>query len=114
MAGAEGDAWPLGEIAAGVGMHPATVHRVLGQLVEDGLVRQAPGTGAYGLGLEFLRLAGLAPGRASLRAAAQPARRAGTAGTGGAAPLRRGEPGPRDGGSAPPVGAGAPPPRRPP
>src|SRR4051794_14091199 len=56
MAGAEGDGWPLGEIAAGVGMHPATVHRVLGQLIEDGLVRQVPGTGAYGLGLEFLRL----------------------------------------------------------
>jgi IclR family acetate operon transcriptional repressor len=82
MAGAEGDAWPLGEIAAGVGMHPATVHRVLGQLVEDGLVRQAPGTGAYGLGLEFLRLAWLASGRESLRDVAEPELRALTADTG--------------------------------
>src|SRR4051812_26163443 len=82
MAGAEGDAWPLGEIAAGGGMHPATVHRVLGQLVEDGLVRQAPGTGAYGLGLEFLRLAWLASGRESLRDVAEPELRALTADTG--------------------------------
>jgi DNA-binding IclR family transcriptional regulator len=72
MAGAEGDAWALGEIAAGVGMHPATVHRVLAQLVEEGLVRQDPG-GAYGLGLAFLRLAWQASGRASLRDAAGPA-----------------------------------------
>jgi IclR family acetate operon transcriptional repressor len=82
MAGAEGDGWPLGEIAAGVGMHPATVHRVLGQLVEDGLVRQVPGSGAYGLGLEFLRLAWLASGRESLREVAEPELRALTADTG--------------------------------
>jgi len=81
MAGAAGDAWPLGEIAAGVGMHPATVHRVLGQLVEDGLVRQAPG-GAYGLGLEFLRLAWLGSRRESLRDVAEPELRALTADTG--------------------------------
>ena len=81
MAGAAGEAWPLGEIAAGVGMHPATVHRVLGQLVEDGLVRQTAG-GAYGLGLEFLRLAWLVSGRESLRDIAEPELRALTADTG--------------------------------
>src|SRR4051812_6799696 len=81
MAGASGEAWPLGEIAAGVSMHPATVHRLLGQLVEDGLVRQVPG-GAYGLGLEFLRLAWLASGRESLRDVAEPELRALTADTG--------------------------------
>lgn len=81
MAGASGEAWPLGEIAAGVDMHPATVHRVLGQLVEDGLVRQAAG-GAYGLGLEFLRLAWLTSGRDSLRDVAEPELRALTAETG--------------------------------
>jgi DNA-binding IclR family transcriptional regulator len=82
MAGADGEAWPLGEIAAGVEMHPATVHRVLGQLVDDGLVRQVPGSGAYGLGLEFLRLAWLASGRGSLRDVAEPELRALTADTG--------------------------------
>jgi DNA-binding IclR family transcriptional regulator len=81
MAGADGEAWPLGEIAAGVGMHPATVHRVLGQLVEDGLARQSD-SGAYGLGLEFLRLAWLASGRESLRDVAEPELRALTADTG--------------------------------
>jgi IclR family acetate operon transcriptional repressor len=81
MAGAPGEAWPLGEIAAGVGMHPATVHRVLGQLVEDGLARQSD-SGAYGLGLEFLRLAWLASGRESLRDVAEPELRALTADTG--------------------------------
>ena len=58
MAGADGDAWPLGEIAAGVAMHPATVHRVLGQLVEDGLVRQVPGTGGTGSGWSSCGLPG--------------------------------------------------------
>ncbi len=82
MAGAEGERWALGEIAAGVGMHPATVHRVLGQLIDDGLVRQDPETGAYGLGLEFLRLAWQASGRASLRDVAEPELRALTADTG--------------------------------
>jgi DNA-binding IclR family transcriptional regulator len=81
MAGAPGEAWPLGEVAAGVGMHPATVHRVLGQLVDDGLARQ-DASGAYGLGLEFLRLAWLVSGRESLRDVAEPELRALTADTG--------------------------------
>jgi IclR family transcriptional regulator, acetate operon repressor len=82
MSGADGESSALGEIAAGVGMHPATVHRVLGQLVEEGLVRQDAASGAYGLGLEFLRLAWLASGRASLRDVAEPHLRALTADTG--------------------------------
>jgi DNA-binding IclR family transcriptional regulator len=95
MSGAEGDAWALGEIAAGVAMHPATVHRVLGQLVEDGLVRQDPATGGYGLGLEFLRLAWQASGRASLRDVAEPHLRALTADTGETAWLGLYDPGRR-------------------
>jgi DNA-binding IclR family transcriptional regulator len=94
MSGAEGEAWPLSEVAAGVGMHPATVHRVLAQLAEDGLVRQDP-SGAYGLGLEFLRLAWLASGRESLRDVAEPELRALTADTGETSWLGLYEPGRR-------------------
>jgi DNA-binding IclR family transcriptional regulator len=76
MAGAHGGDWALGEVAAGVGMHPATVHRVLAQLVEAGLVRQDPESGRYGLGLELLKLAWKATGRPGLREIALPELRA--------------------------------------
>src|SRR5262245_65768432 len=81
MTGADGDDWPLSEIATGVDMHPATVHRVLTQLVEDQIGKQDAGTGRYGLGLEFLRLAWKASGRASVRDVAVPHLRALTADT---------------------------------
>jgi len=71
MATADGDASTLSGIAAGVNMSPSTVHRVLAQLANDGLVRQEE-NGRYGLGLEFMRLAWTAAGRGSLREAAAP------------------------------------------
>jgi DNA-binding IclR family transcriptional regulator len=66
MADQEGDAWGVREIAAGVAMHPSTVHRLLATLEPDGLVRQDPASGRYGLGLEFLRAAWRTASRSSL------------------------------------------------
>jgi DNA-binding IclR family transcriptional regulator len=66
MAEQEGETWGVREIAAGVGMHPSTVHRLLATLEPDGLVRRDPGSGRYGLGLEFLRAAWRTASRNSL------------------------------------------------
>ena len=72
MAAADGADWALGEIARGVGMHPSTVHRVLGLLEREGLVTHDAAGGRYGLGLEFLRLAWRASSRYDLRDVALP------------------------------------------
>jgi DNA-binding IclR family transcriptional regulator len=50
---------PVGvrEVAKGVGMNPSTVHRLLGLLEEEGLVRQDEPGGGYRLGEDLLRLA---------------------------------------------------------
>lgn len=72
MAEQDGDDWGLREIADGVGMHPSTVHRLLGLLAEDNLVRPAPDAGRYGLGLEFVRVAWRAASRDTLRGVAFP------------------------------------------
>lgn len=64
--------WGVREIAKGVQMNPSTVHRLLGLLEEEGLVRQdQPGEG-YHLGAELLRLAWTAAGTHPLRNAALP------------------------------------------
>lgn len=64
--------WGLREIAKGVDMNPSTVHRLLGLLEEEGLVRQdQPGEG-YQLGTELLRLAWTASGTHPVRNAALP------------------------------------------
>ena len=72
MAAADGADWALGEVARGVGMHPSTVHRVLGLLEHEGLVTHDPVAGRYGLGLEFLRLAWTASSHHDLRDVALP------------------------------------------
>ncbi len=72
MVDAGGAAWGLREIAAGVAMHPSTLHRVLAHLQEGGQVRQDPETGRYSLGLAFLRLAWKAADHHSVREAALP------------------------------------------
>jgi IclR family acetate operon transcriptional repressor len=71
------DGKPAGprEIARELGMTPSTVHRLLAQLEDEGLVRSLP-EGRYELGLEFLRLAWLASGAGSLRELALPHLRA--------------------------------------
>jgi IclR family acetate operon transcriptional repressor len=64
--------WGVREIAKGVEMNPSTVHRLLGLLDEEGLVRQdQPGEG-YHLGAELLRLAWTASGTHPVRNAALP------------------------------------------
>lgn len=72
MVDATGAAWGLREIAAGVAMHPSTLHRVLAHLQEGGFIQQDPETGRYSLGLGFLRLAWKAADHHSVREAALP------------------------------------------
>jgi DNA-binding IclR family transcriptional regulator len=75
MAAREDGPFGLREIAKGVEMNPSTVHRLLGLLEEEGLVRQDDHGGAYGLGTELLRLARVASGTHPARVAALPAMR---------------------------------------
>ena len=60
------------EIAKGVEMNPSTVHRLLGLLEEEGLVRQNEPGGGYTVGIELLRLALAASGSHPVRGAALP------------------------------------------
>lgn len=64
------------ELAKGVGMNPSTVHRLLGLLEDEGLVRQDDPGGGYRLGTELLRLAWTATGSDPVRTAALPHLRA--------------------------------------
>lgn len=64
--------WGVREIAKGVDMNPSTVHRLLGLLEEEGLVRQDDPGGRYRLGTELLRLAWTASGAHSVHSAALP------------------------------------------
>jgi DNA-binding IclR family transcriptional regulator len=82
MAPREDGPWGVREIAKGVGMNPSTVHRLLGLLEEERLVRRdEPGEG-YQLGTQLLRLAWTASGRNPLRSAALPHMRELAAATG--------------------------------
>lgn len=72
MVDAAGTSWGLREIAAGVAMHPSTLHRVLSHLQAGGLIQQGPETGRYSLGLGFLRLAWKAADHNSVREVALP------------------------------------------
>lgn len=76
MAGREGGPWGVREIAKGVEMNPSTVHRLLGLLEEEGLVRQDEPGGGYAIGTELLRLAWTAAGTHPVRAVALPHMRA--------------------------------------
>jgi DNA-binding IclR family transcriptional regulator len=64
--------WGVREIAKGVGMSPSTVHRLLGLLEDEGLVRQDDPGGGYTVGSELLRLASAARGTHPVRSAALP------------------------------------------
>ncbi len=72
MAARDDGPWGVREIAAGVEMNPSTVHRILGLLDEEGLVRQDDPGGGYRLGTELLRLAWTATGTHPVRTAALP------------------------------------------
>ena len=52
MAPRDDGPWGVREIAKGVGMSPSTVHRLLGMLEEEGLVRQDDPGGGYAVGTE--------------------------------------------------------------
>jgi IclR family acetate operon transcriptional repressor len=72
MAAREDGPWGVREIAKGVGMNPSTVHRLLGLLEDEGLIRQDDAGGGYRLGAELLRLAWTATGTHPVRSAALP------------------------------------------
>jgi len=72
MAAREDGPWGVREIAKGVGMNASTVHRLLGLLEDEGLIRQDDPGGGYGLGTELLRLAWTATGTHPVRTAALP------------------------------------------
>lgn len=72
MASREDGPWGVREIAKGVEMSPSTVHRLLGLLEEEGLVRQDDPGGGYQLGTALLRLAWTASGTHPVRTAALP------------------------------------------
>ena len=72
MAPRDDGPWGVREIAKGVDMNPSTVHRLLGLLEEEGLVRQDDPGGGYRLGTELLRLAWTASGAHSVHSAALP------------------------------------------
>lgn len=76
MAPRDDGPWGVREIAKGVAMNPSTVHRLLGLLEEEGLVRQDDPGGGYHLGTELLRLAWTAAGTHPVRAVAVPHMRA--------------------------------------
>lgn len=72
MAARDDGPWGVRELAKGVEMNPSTVHRLLGLLEEEGLVRQDDPGGGYQLGTELLRLAWTASGTHPIRSAALP------------------------------------------
>jgi DNA-binding IclR family transcriptional regulator len=72
MAARDDGPWGVRELAKGVEMNPSTVHRLLGLLEEEGLVRQDDPGGGYQLGPELLRLAWTASGTHPIRSAALP------------------------------------------
>ncbi|MGL6278383.1 MAG: IclR family transcriptional regulator [Gaiella sp.] len=72
MARRDDGPWGVREIAKGVEMNPSTVHRLLGLLEEEGLVRQVDPGGGYEVGVELLRLAWAAAGTHPVRSVAVP------------------------------------------
>jgi DNA-binding IclR family transcriptional regulator len=57
------------ELASALELTPSGAHRLLSQLVEEGMVRQ-DASGRYALGVEFFRLANIAAAKAPIRQAA--------------------------------------------
>lgn len=72
MAGRDDGPWGVREIAKAVQMNPSTVHRLLGLLEEEGLVRQDDPGGGYAVGTELLRLAWTTAGTHPIERAAIP------------------------------------------
>lgn len=62
----------LGEIASVAGLAPSTAHRLVTELVNEGLLERAPGHRAYRLGLRLWELASRTPGPLGIREIARP------------------------------------------
>lgn len=62
----------VGEISDRLDLHKSTVSRILGALLEEGMVWHNPQTGRYSLGMSVLEMAGVALGQIDVRAAALP------------------------------------------
>ncbi len=83
------------EIAAGLGMQPSTISRLLKELQELGLVRRDPASGRYGVGLELVRLGALATAKLDIAVIARPHLAALTAASGESSYLGLYDPGRR-------------------
>jgi DNA-binding IclR family transcriptional regulator len=62
----------VSEISRRLGIHKSTVSRILGTLLEDGMVWHNPETGRYSPGMTLVEMAGVALGQIDVRAAAMP------------------------------------------
>ena len=62
----------VAEISDRLSLHKSTVSRILGALLEDGLVWHNAETGRYSLGMAVLEMAGVALGQIDVRGAAMP------------------------------------------
>lgn len=62
----------VGELSERLGLHKSTVSRILGALLEDGMVWHNTETGRYSLGMALVEMAGVALGQIDVRAAALP------------------------------------------
>lgn len=67
--------WGVRELAQGLHLPPATVHRGLTALMKHGLVQRNPDSGQYQLGMEFYRLAFKAQSHFGIRNASLPVMR---------------------------------------
>jgi IclR family transcriptional regulator, KDG regulon repressor len=62
----------VSEISRRLGIHKSTVSRILGTLLEEGVVWHNPETGRYSLGMALVEMSGVALGQIDVRAAAMP------------------------------------------
>lgn len=69
---AKDNEWGVRELAQGLHLPPATVHRVLVSLMKHGLIQRNPTSGQYQIGMEFYRLASKAQSSFAIRNAGIP------------------------------------------
>lgn len=62
----------VSEISRRLGLHKSTVSRILGTLLEEGMVWHSADSGRYSLGMALVGMAGVALGQIDVRAAAIP------------------------------------------
>ncbi|GMQ85080.1 MAG: IclR family transcriptional regulator [Acidimicrobiia bacterium] len=62
----------VSDISRSLGLHKSTVSRILGTLLEEGMVWHNPDSGRYSLGMALVGMAGVALGQIDVRTAAIP------------------------------------------